>query len=219
MATVKPGIVGNFNGKIGEVVLSKWKDINVGKSTPRKTTKPPKRAQLHQRARFGLVAKFFGLIPNVISAGYQSGKANRTNMNVAVSYHLTHAITGAFPDYGLDYSKIMVSDPYPKSFIDSGIITTVVAGERTALTVSWINSDQDFGNTKSSDRAHLLFYSPVKHNFISYPGAAARADLAYSLRIPLAFSGDTLHGYLFFVSYDGKSVSYTDYLGQYIVVD
>jgi hypothetical protein len=218
MATVKPGIVGNFNGKIGEVVLSRWKDTNVGKSTPRKSTKPPKLAQLDQRARFGLVNKFFGSISKVVSAGYQREKSNRTKMNIAVSYHLEKAVTGTYPNYVLDYSKILISDPDPKNSIDDGIATEVVPGEKNTFKISWFAADMGFGNSKPTDNAYFLFYSPVQEKFILFPGPAIRSSLTHTVRLPRIFEGEKLHGYMFFFSEDGKAVSFTDYLGQYTLL-
>ncbi|SEA51895.1 DUF6266 family protein [Pedobacter hartonius] len=214
MAIVKPGIVGNFNGKIGEVVLSRWKDVNVGKSTPRKSTKLASLNQLDQRLRFGLVTKFFRGLSKVISIGFQNESTNQTKMNAAVKYHLDNAVTGMYPDYALDYTKVIFSDPNPISNISTGITTTVVSQADATFKVSWLNIDRAYGNTLPTDLAHFVFYSITRKKYILYSGAARRSDLTYSVEFPRIFTGDTIQGYLFFVSEDGKSVSYTDNLGQ-----
>jgi len=218
MATVKPGIVGYFTGKIGEVVLSRWKDINVGKNTPRKSTKEASLEQKDQRLRFGVVTKFLGNLSDVIRFGYQSESPIRTKMNDAVSYHLDNAVTGVYPNYAIDYTKVSLSDPNSKQTIDSGLAPKAQPIADATIEITWQIFDRATGITLPTDRLYLIFYSLNRNKFILYNGVAARSELSYKAELPRIFTGDKLQGYMFFVSEKGKASSYTDNLGQFTVL-
>lgn len=219
MATVKPGQVGDFNGKIGQVVLSKWRDVNVGRSTPKKSTKPPTLAQLDQQSKFGLVTGFLSSISDILAIGYQAGSGGVTPMNAAVSHHLSNGITGVYPNYALDYTKVVISNPSSKNEIDSGYAASVLAVADAKVTVSWITNDPPANKATSlTDQVYLVFYNITKNRFVTFEGKGTRAALSTTSQIPRSFIGDKFHGYLFFVSQNGKSVSYSDELGGFTLI-
>ena len=219
MAILIRSIVGRFNGKIGEAVLTKWKTILVGKSLPTKSTKPPTVAQLVQRLRFGLVTGFFSNLADFIAIGYQNHPEGVTPMNFATQSHFS-AITGVYPNYVLDFTKIKVSNPWKLKYeIDGGFTPAAVAIAGNKVTVSWILTDVvQNKSTLDTDMAYLVFYSVNKGKFVTYGGIAERSLLKATATMPRSFIGDKFHGYLFFVSPDGKLVSESEYLGQFTLI-
>lgn len=222
MAIVKPGQVGDFNGKIGQVVLTKWRDVNVGRSAPKKSTKPPTLARLDQQSKFGLVTGFLGSIADLLAIGYQSsGSPKLTPMNAAVRYHLSNAVTGVYPDYQMDYTKVVISNANVKGEIDGGYTVSATAVADAKVTVTWLASSADaLANklTSPADQLYLVFYNITKQRFVTFESKGTRAALTTTVQIPRSFVGNKIHAYMFFVSPDGKSVSVTEQLGSFTLL-
>lgn len=218
MANYTPGQVGTFNGKIGRVVMCKWRDMLVGKSSPTPSKKAPTQTQKTQQSKFGLVTAFLSSIGNILDFGFRTTKANNSAMNVAVSYHIANAVTGDYPDHEFDLSKLLLSKPTSKnriSMVDNAE-GKVEAGHKFSLT--WEPSDFPLELTKDADKAHLLFYSEEVGEFLYLAEIAARTVLTTSVTLPRSLTGTTVHAYLLFASVDKKLVSDTNYLGQYTVL-
>lgn len=222
MATVKSGKVGVFRGKIGDVVIYKREGQLLGRDVPSKSTKPPTLAQLDQQSKFGLVTSFLSSIADLLAIGYQSsGSGNLTPMNAAVRYHLSNAITGVYPDYQLDYTKVVISNANVKGEIDGGYTVSATPVADAKVTVTWLASSADaLANklTSPADQLYLVFYNITKGRFVTFEGKGTRADLTTTAQIPRSFVGNKMHGYLFFVSPDGKSVSVSDDLGGFTLI-
>lgn len=217
MATLRQGQLGVFNGKIGALVISKWKDMYVGKSLPKPSSKKPTVSQLDQQIRFKLMIKFMRSFKSEIPFSYQKSPKNKTAMNVAIQYNLGHAITGVYPNYVIDYANVKLSQPYERDTqIDNGldILATALPGRKIKLT--W-KPDEFIGNpgTLPTDKAYVFFYHPGKQMFF-YPARAERSKLALDISLPPIFVGE-LHGWVFFLSDDRKLVSDTQYLGKLTV--
>ncbi|MET4142520.1 hypothetical protein [Pedobacter sp. UYP1] len=58
MAILQQGSLGVFTGKVGALVISKWKDKYVGKSTPKPSAKKATDLQLSQQAKFRIAGEF-----------------------------------------------------------------------------------------------------------------------------------------------------------------
>ncbi|HEY0175694.1 MAG TPA: DUF6266 family protein, partial [Pedobacter sp.] len=199
--------------------ISNWRDVTVGRSTPKKSTKPPTPAQLDQQSQFGLVTGFLGNISDILALGYQFGPKGITPMNAAVRYHLNTAVKGAYPEYQLDYTKVVISNGNAKNEIDGGIDASALAVADAKVTVSWITAEHTDDNpTLPADLACLVFYSTTKQRFVTFKGKAERSLLSTTVQIPRSFVGDNFQGYLFFVSPNRKSVSFSDYLGSFTLI-
>lgn len=214
MSIFKDGPLGNSRGKIGNVVISKFRNLVVGRSTPSKSSKPPTLKQLVQQARFKLVSEFFNRISEIISVGYQSASGKLSAVNTAVKTHMDKIILGAYPNFTLDYTKIAISAPYSKAEIYSGFSTKAVAVPGYRVDITWSVLDSS-GDTKSlpTDRLYALFYCVEQKRFMTFSGIADRSALTVNVRLPLLMFGTTIHLYTFFASADGSLTSYSEYLG------
>ena len=216
MARLETGQVGTFRGKVGQVVVAKWRDVLVGKKTPTKSGKPGSDEQIDQRSKFGLVTKFFRGLGEVIKLGYQSQKTGMTPINAAVQYHLVNAVTGIFPNYALDYSKIVLSNAINGVEIDGGFAPTAVPAPDCIVNITWQLSDRNYLKaTTPDDLLSIIIYSLTKKKFIIYDRVVSRSALKYDVELPRIFVNDVCHGYMFFTSPKGKAVSYSEYLGQF----
>ncbi|MNL82507.1 hypothetical protein D3C87_2099060 [compost metagenome] len=63
-----------------------------------------------------------------------------------------------------------------------------------------------------------MVYNPTKDKFTTLKGTILRSALAHSLQLPPDWSGDTVEAYLSVVSADGKMVSDSHYVGQFLLL-
>jgi len=218
MATLRQGQLGLFNGKIGALVISKWKDMYVGKSLPKPSSKKPSVPQLEQQIRFKLMIKFMRSFKSEIPFSYQKSPKNKTAMNMAIQYNLGNAITGIYPNYVIDYANVKLSQPYERDTqIDNGLDISAIALPGRKVKVTWKTDENlDHPGTKLTDQAYVYFYHPGKQMFFT-PSHPERSKLTLDITLPSIFVGE-LHGWVFFLSEDRKLVSDTQYLGKLTVI-
>ncbi|MGY0036430.1 DUF6266 family protein [Pedobacter sp. NJ-S-72] len=190
------------------------KDMYVGKSLPKPSSKKASVPQLDQQIRFKMMIKFMRSFKPELPFSYQRTPKNTTAMNLAMQYNLSNAITGVYPNYVLDYANIKLSEPYERDTqIDNGldILATALPGRKIKLT--W-KPDELINNpgTKPTDKAYVYFYHPGKQMFFN-PIRPERSKLTLDISLPSIFVGE-LHGWVFFLSEDRKLVSDTQYLGK-----
>lgn len=216
MGRYKKGILGNFNGKVGTVIGSVWRGIRYMRSLPDITGNNPSPAQLNIRAKFALVNQFCQRLKTLFLIGYQKFTRGVTPMNAATGYHLKNAVTGtSAANYAINYEEVMFSVgnlPEP----ESPLVAITAAAK---LDFSWTDeTDPDEDPTGSTDLATVLAYSIEKDKFTRKVAAAPRSAEAYVLQLPLDWSGDNVHTWIGFVNADGKEVSDSVYIGEFLVL-
>lgn len=214
MGTLRPGQAGLVNGKVGELVVSKWKKKIVTRSAPGKATKPGSALQLDQRLRFSLVSSFIARVAGAINVGFQSCNPKMTPVNAAIRFHLDKLILGSYPDYVIDYTKVKLTIPNSLNRLADGLKVTIAIEDAALLRISWIKDYRPNYLTKSTDQAYLLCYNAGTDKSYFFNRIAIRADITTKLALPDSFKNNQVHGYLFFVSANGKLVSNTHYLGM-----
>lgn len=140
-------------------------------------------------------------------------------MNAAVQYHLANAVTGAYPSYALDYTKVVLSNESGSAEIDGGFAPTAVPAVNSVVKVTWQLSERNYlKGTSPDDRLCLIIYSVTKKKFIIYDRVIERSALTYTAELPRIFVGDDCYGYMFFTGPKGKGVSYSEYLGKFKIL-
>jgi hypothetical protein len=213
MGTFIKGILGGFSGKVGNVVGAFWRGIDYMRSLPRKSTKPPTEAQLKQRLTFALVTGFLRPLGALINIGFQSYKGKKTPMNAALAYHLEKAVTGVYPALEIDFTKVIYSKGNLQAPGSPSIAVTITA----KINFIWTNNAPPNTN-QGTDLATVLVFNPVRNQYVTLQGAAARTALGYVLSVPADFSGEDVHCWVSFVSANGKEVSDSTYLGEFTVL-
>jgi len=218
MAIYRPGQMGSFNGKMGEVVVNRWRQLWVGKSAPRPSSVAPTETQKSQRSKFGLATGFLSSIATIIAIGFKATKANNSPMNAAVSYHIARAITGVFPDFEVDYPSVVISLPSGKNEIS--MVESLEAESQAGhlINVTWVANEYPLPLTSDTDQAYFMFYNVNKERYLILSEVGPRTALTVDAPLPRAFVGDKVHGYLMFVSTDKKFVTRTEYLGLHTVL-
>lgn len=210
MGTYKPGVFGPFNGRVGDVVAARWKDLNVVKNRPAKSSKPATLTQKDQRARFGLGTAFAGKAADMIAIGFRGMTGSVTPSNIVAKQLLTDCITGTYPDYVLDYPKISLSKD---GSLDLGKKVSVQVLAEQTVQVSWVMDTMPGKVNDATDLVHILLYNADKHKVIKSGAGLVRGDSPATMFVPGSFIGDQVHCWLFFSSVKNKEVSPTAYLG------
>ncbi|TDQ10036.1 DUF6266 family protein [Pedobacter metabolipauper] len=216
MGIIRGGILGGFRNKTGSVIGSSWRTLDVIKGLPKLSGKAPTQSQLEQQAKFGLVTGFLSWISNLVAVGYRSLSGVETEMNVAVAYHLKNAVTGVYPNYELNYGKLM----YSRGKLDWPLEYSVATAPNASLAFTWKHEGEDYEFMSATDLVTVLVYNPEKDRFVRLVNAATRSEQELNLQLPVAFAGDTVHCYLSFKSTVRKDlVSSTIYMGQMVVLN
>ncbi|RYF88336.1 MAG: hypothetical protein EOO03_08655 [Chitinophagaceae bacterium] len=135
----------------------------------------------------------------------------KTGGNSALSYLLKNAITGVYPDFSIDFSKVLVC----RGDIPNATAPTAAVEPGSILRFNWVDNT-GVGVAKASDLAILVAHCPELQQSVYNDNAAPRAALTDNLNL-LAFSGKLVHTYIAFRSEDGRGVSPSFYLGEHTV--
>lgn len=210
MGTIKQGILGGFSGKVGTVIGSSWKGISYMRGQAQHVKNPRSVGQVNQRTKFALVMSFLQPVVPYIRIGFKSQAAKQTEFNAAMSYTIKNAVTGSYPSYALDFTKIIVS---------KGGLTQVTGAtatwdnNRNEVKIDWTDNS-GVGNALATDKAMPFIYNKDKGETIYDTAGATRATHTQSLTVPNDWEGDKVEVYLGMVSEDGKEVADSIYLGE-----
>ena len=108
MGTIKQGILGGFNGKVGTVVGSSWKGEAYMRGLAQHVKNPKTEKQLEQRHKMDIAQKFMKQALQFINLGLKDVAKKQSPFNYAVRQMVNKAIGNA-PDYEIDFSKVILS--------------------------------------------------------------------------------------------------------------
>jgi len=200
MGHIRKGILGGFSGKVGTVVGASWKQTMYMRSLPKNINDPKTLAQRRQRVKFALVIALLRPLTAVLRVGWKRYATHQSAFNAATAHALANAIVGEFPDFQVDYAKVMIS----KGSL-TALETPAVACGGGHLTVSWDNNS-GIGNAQATDKLLFAFINPAKNETVVRFNETERSEESFALNFP-RWVGDRIHIYVGFVSDDGKEVS------------
>jgi hypothetical protein len=213
MGFLKGGPFYHLQGRTGNNVGRVVKGKNVFSMRPAKSSKPATVLQLDQRFKFGLMATWLRRLAGVIYVGFKDYDAEMSPRNAAIGYNLQNAVTGVSPNYTIDYTKVV----YSRGILDlpDNPLVAVAAGAK--INYTWAAPLGDT-NALGTDKVTFVVYNEARDKFVTLKGGAIRSALAYSLQLPLDFSGEEVQVYMSFVSADGKLVSDSIYMGPFLLL-
>lgn len=213
MGKYKKGILGAFSGKVGTVVGSTWNGIDYMRSLPRPSTKAPTDLQMIHRGKFGLVTGFLKPISSLVNLGYRTQASGMTGYNVATADMMAAAITGIYPDFEVDYTKVLFSKG-SLTGVFSVVPTSPNPGE---VNLAWADNSGS-GTGLATDKAVVLIYNPAKSAFVyNLNNGALRSAAAETIILPAEFSGDTIQVWIAFMTPDKKTFSTSIHAGEIVV--
>jgi hypothetical protein len=214
MGTIKKGILGGFNGKVGTVVGSNWKQTAYMRSLASSVKNPRTPAQLKHRAKFKMTMEYLQPLAPLIRIGWKHfAKKNQSVFNVAFNYFFKN-VMGPYWVWELeaDPRKILIS----RGTLTPAEQTSITIGHNpgvTSFTVFW-RDNSDVGDASKDDIALIAIVNRHKRKSIISFNEFTRFRTIGSGRftIPKDWVGDQVYTYLGFVSADGKRVSNSVYV-------
>ena len=157
MAKNEQGFLGDFSGKLGKAVGSKWRDKAYlrAKASSRKNNASEK--QLVQQTRFALGRSFARAMRNVYTLGFKDQAKGMIAANYGMSLLMNNAISDTAP-FAIDYSKVAISQgSLPND--DEVLVSSDTTG---VIQFAWqYNADDQ--ETSSTDQAIVVAYCPKKN--------------------------------------------------------
>jgi len=206
----KKGPAGAMSGQIGGLVVTRWRDTNVGKSTPGKRKKKIDQQLSAQNLRLGLVTKFLSPFKQHIKIGFDKKTNKNPGFQTAVEYNLKHAVTGEYPDFAIDYRKAVFS----QGPLDMAWAAKIVLTGDHEILVTWEVPETSKIKVTGNDVCHIMLYSNKGPRLVHLGKLyVTRGDLQLSSAFSMNYYGETLHAWIFFSSPDNKAVSNSRYIG------
>ena len=211
MGKLSGGAFDEFSGKVGNLVASNWKGINVIKRRPkRRKNKKLTEAQLDQQAKFALVCEFLHPLTPLLNVAYKRYTKEKSAFNSAMAYALEHSITGSYPDYKIDWPNMKISRgslPIPHGL-------NAKAGPNI-ITFAW--SDENiYLPALPSDRSIAVLYCEEMKEF-AYTWTGSIRNEGITVMNVSNFKGKAVHTWMSFMSDDGARISNSLYTGVLIV--
>ncbi|WEK19207.1 MAG: DUF6266 family protein [Candidatus Pedobacter colombiensis] len=215
MGRTKFGLLGPFIGKIGPLVGYIRRGQFVTRALPHPSSKPATEKQLISRKQFGMAMRFVKPINDFVNYSFhpETKGTAKIPQNAATSYFRKLAIQGDYPDYWIDFSKVIVSKgdlPLP--------LNPSVELSDNKLTFKW-EKDPQIGYQRNDDQVLLLAYFPdTKHANFTVGGARRTAEIDVLEIYPCLIKGNpqdtVVETYIAFISNDRQQVSDSVYLGR-----
>jgi hypothetical protein len=208
MATHQHGILGGFSGKLGTVIGSCWKRLEVMKARPRKRKDNPTPEQLDARVKLALMGAFIKRFSGVLRKTFRG--ENMSGSNIALAYNIENAITGSYPSYSINYPNVRLAQG--DLFLVAG--GNAVAGSAGEIVFNWQNNVNTL-YAPATDTAVVICYCPEFDRSIYAFTSATRSDMTTTLNAG-SFSGKVVHTWMAFIS--KTDVSESVYCGSVTVL-
>ena len=207
MGKLLHGINGPFSGKVGPVVGYMLGNQAVIRSLPSSSKKPLTPKQLHQRRKFALMNDFLGQLTFLLNITYAHIAVNMTGSNKAFSYNVMNATRGFYPDLSIDYSMVMLG----RGDLPNVKTANTVPLPEGKLEFSWTDNSGT-GKAKATDKAFAAVYNEELNDWEYDLNLSTRGEGICVLDATL-LKGKPVHGYLGFITEDGRDVTDTIYTG------
>ena len=198
-----------LSGTLGDKVYCVRKVIQYTRSRPVHTLKSKSAAQLDQSAKFTSTLKFLQPLKGFLRVGFKTEHPTMSPFNAAMSYNFKNALTGTYPHYEIDYSKVRVSQGNLPGALNPAV-SLISAGE---IKFTW----DDNRHAMATNRVLLVLYnsSKQKAEFIVYGNT--RFSESQVVTLPETFVGDEVQCYIGFQNYQRSVFSDSQFIGSLIV--
>ena len=201
MAKIPQGILGGISGKIGGIVGSSWKGINVIKTKPLSVANPKTAGQVAQRNLFGNTVAFAVVIlATIIKPLWDRFASRQSGFNAFIQANIAYFVD-EMPVFntGFAISKGKMAKT------DLSIQTRSLASGVYAI--EWLD-DTGSGYKLATDEIYLVCVNISKGLVSSSSAAAVRSDLAAEIDFPAGTElADILNLFWAFKRADGTIVS------------
>lgn len=212
MGKISQGVLGGFSGKVGNVVGGTWKGIDYMRIKPANVTNPRTEGQVDQRSKFSTVLRFLQPMTDFLRVGFKLYANKMTQFNAAMSYNLNNAITGAYPNFMVDYASALVTRGN-LSGAANGAASSPSAGD---VQITW-DDNSGSGSAQATDKALIVLLNTTRQEAVFTIAGPARSAGTETISVPSEYTGEDVEVFLGFISEDGSKVANSSYLGSVTV--
>lgn len=196
------GVIGNMEGyeQDGQYIIRSRKSRRI---------KPLSEKQLASMEKMRIINRLLGRFSEFIKLGFAKtvkGQFVRA-YNAAVAYQLKHAVTGSYPNYEIDYSKVRVAD----GPIDTEGLGPSVSLHDDGILFTWTPAAN---YPDSTDHVMLLAYAPALQQAVYNLCGAKRRAGQEVLELPKAWRDQQIETYMAFRGESNGLYSNSIYLGS-----
>lgn len=207
MARIFSGILGDFQGKVGNVIGSRWRGISYIRSLPRPSGKKPSEKQLAVRMKFSLASAFVYPIRSIVNIGFMDPKiTGSTAVANLIGSIINTAIIGTYPELKIDYSKVIISKGGVPSLKGLGM----TANSPSEFILSSAFTAGRFSG-KGSDKVLVVVYDDLKKAYLVVEDATRLSKQA-KISATEHMTSDSLHVWVFCIEENTNEVSESQYL-------
>ena len=212
MGKISQGVLGGFSGKVGNVVGGTWKGIDYMRIKPANVTNPRTEGQVDQRSKFSTVLRFLQPMTDFLRVGFKLYANKMTQFNAAMSYNLNNAITGAYPNFMVDYANALVTRGN-LSGAANGAASSPSAGD---VQITW-DDNSGSGSAQATDKTLIVLLNTTRQEAVFTTAGPARSAGTETISVPSEYTGEDVEVFLGFISEDGSKVANSSYLGSVTV--
>ncbi len=212
MGKISQGVLGGFSGKVGNVVGGTWKGIDYMRIKPANVTNPRTEGQVDQRSKFSTVLRFLQPMTDFLRVGFKLYANKMTQFNAAMSYNLNNAITGAYPNFMVDYANALVTRGNLTGAAN-GAASSPSAGD---VQITW-DDNSGSGSAQATDKALIVLLNTTRQEAVFTTAGPARSAGTETISVPSEYTGEDVEVFLGFISEDGSKVANSSYLGSVTV--
>ena len=204
MARFVSSTFGKISGKHGSAVAAVRKDgLNILKEY-RVASNPNTVGQKNQRGKFGFVMKEINCLRSVFTRNF----GGQYGINKVVAIAMKTAVTGNFPDFSLEYSKLLLS---------TGSLYGTVEAEmkRIDLKIIQISWNPDFIiSGLPNDKVNLIILNSQTKYVLERYECASRSAGNVKIEVPSGWTNSEIHAWIYFTSPEGNRQSTSQYIGS-----
>ena len=202
MARFTSSTFGKISGKHGTAVAAVRKDGLCILKEYRVASNPNTAGQKNQRGKFGFVMKELNCLRSVFTQNF----GGQYGINKVVAIAMKTAISGEFPDFKLDYSKLIIANG--NLYSTSHVSLEKVSGK--LVRVNWY--PELLEDAVPNDKVHIvLLNSKTKFVKLSYD-CAFRSEGKIDIEVPSGWVESDLHAWIYFKSAEGNRLSESQYI-------
>lgn len=182
MGKIPQGILGGVSGKVGGVVGSSWKGINVIKTKPLSVSNPKTAGQVAQRTAFSEVVSIAtDNLATICKPLWDRFASKQSGYNAFVQKNIGK-LTDGLPDF---VKGFVIADGKMEATVLS--LYDFTAATRT-LELNW-DDDSGSGYKLATDELYIMFVDKTNGEVISLASGRVRSDLDYTVILPEKFVG------------------------------
>ncbi len=217
MGKIDNGILGGFNGKVGNVVGSTWKGISYMRAKAPSVKRKASDKQIAHRTRFRMASKFLQPLYPILEIGFKNLTIHRSPQNAAMAELMNYALDGEYPDFKINLDNVTLSIGTLKVPNKRSVVF-----EEDHIVFTWNESKNDQGNTSVTEALSKQGVIMVAIAEGAYPEYSindyTREKGTGNLYPPEVPSGTVIHCYLAFDVLDESTrVSNSIHVGTVIM--